>query len=97
LYGTVESHQLKAGKVKDVHLCTCHVFIEIINTSEGEIRKNIIDADLVDCMIALPGQLFYTTQIPVCLWFVARNKKNGVGADDHPPYQKDLKVLRYGK
>jgi len=46
-------------------------------TSEGEIRKNIIEADLVDCMIALPGQLFYTTQIPVCLWFLARNKKNG--------------------
>jgi type I restriction enzyme M protein len=46
-------------------------------TSEGEIRRNIIEADLVDCMIALPGQLFYTTQIPVCLWFVARNKKNG--------------------
>jgi type I restriction enzyme M protein len=45
--------------------------------SEGEIRKNIIEADLVDCMIALPGQLFYTTQIPVCLWFLARNKKNG--------------------
>jgi hypothetical protein len=43
LYGTVESHQLKAGKAKDVHLCTCHVFIEIINTSEGEIRKNIFD------------------------------------------------------
>ena len=46
-------------------------------TSEGEIRKNIIEADLVDCMIAMPGQLFYTTQIPVCLWFLARNKKNG--------------------
>ena len=45
--------------------------------SEGEIRKNIIEADLVDCMIALPGQLFYNTQIPVCLWFLARNKKNG--------------------
>ena len=44
--------------------------------NEGEIRKNIIDADLIDCMIALPGQLFYTTQIPVCLWFAARNKKN---------------------
>jgi len=43
---------------------------------EGAIRKNIIEADLVDCMIALPGQLFYTTQIPVCLWFVARNRKN---------------------
>ena len=46
-------------------------------SSEGEIRKKIIESDLVDCMIALPGQLFYTTPIPVCLWFVARNKKNG--------------------
>jgi type I restriction enzyme M protein len=46
-------------------------------TSEGEIRRSIIENDLVDCMIAMPGQLFYTTQIPVCLWFVARNKKNG--------------------
>jgi type I restriction enzyme M protein len=45
--------------------------------SEGEIRKSIIEGDLVDCMIALPGQLFYTTQIPVCLWFISRNKKNG--------------------
>ncbi|MFQ5779287.1 MAG: N-6 DNA methylase [Nitrospiria bacterium] len=44
-------------------------------SSEGEIRRSIIEADLVDCMIALPGQLFYTTQIPVCLWFVARTKK----------------------
>lgn len=43
--------------------------------SEGEIRKKIIDNDLVDCMIALPGQLFYTTQIPVCLWFISKNKK----------------------
>lgn len=46
-------------------------------SSEGEIRKNIIEADMVDCMMALPGQLFYTTQIPVCLWFVTRNKQNG--------------------
>lgn len=45
------------------------------NTSgEGEIRKQLIDKDLVDCMIALPGQLFYTTQIPVCLWFLTKNK-----------------------
>ncbi len=43
---------------------------------EGEIRKRIIEADLVDCMVALPGQLFYSTQIPVCLWFIARNKRN---------------------
>jgi type I restriction enzyme M protein len=45
-------------------------------SGEGEIRKNIIEADLVDCMVALPGQLFYSTQIPVCLWFIAREKKN---------------------
>ena len=43
-------------------------------TSELEIRINIIASDLVDCMIALPGQLFYTTQIPVCLWFLSKSK-----------------------
>src|SRR5436309_15639818 len=46
-------------------------------SGEGEIRKAIVDADLVDCMVALPGQLFYATQIPVCLWFLARDKRNG--------------------
>ena len=47
------------------------------NTSnEGEIRKNIIEADLVDCMVALPSQLFYNTMIPACLWFIARDKRN---------------------
>jgi type I restriction enzyme M protein len=45
--------------------------------AEFAIRKAIIEADLMDCMITLPGQLFYTTQIPVCLWFLVRNKKNG--------------------
>ena len=49
-----------------------------LNTSgEGEIRKKIIEADLVDCMVAMPGQLFYSTQIPVCLWLLARNKRDG--------------------
>jgi type I restriction enzyme M protein len=46
-------------------------------SGEGEIRKNIVEADLVDCMVALPGQLFYSTQIPVCLWFLARDKGDG--------------------
>ncbi|MFH1471845.1 MAG: class I SAM-dependent DNA methyltransferase [Nanoarchaeota archaeon] len=47
------------------------------NTSgEGEIRKNMVEEDLVDCMVALPSQLFYNTMIPACLWFVARDKKN---------------------
>jgi type I restriction enzyme M protein len=44
-------------------------------TGEGQIRQKIIENDLVDCMIALPGQLFYTTQIPVCLWFLTKNKR----------------------
>lgn len=45
-------------------------------SGEGEIRKNIVEADLVDCMIALPPQLFYGSQIPVCLWFLARGRRN---------------------
>jgi type I restriction enzyme M protein len=52
-------------------------FMSSNQSGEGEIRKNIIEADLVDCMVALPGQLFYSTQIPVCLWFLARDKRNG--------------------
>lgn len=42
---------------------------------EGDIRKNIINADLVDCIVAMPTQLFYTTQIPVSLWFLSKTKK----------------------
>jgi type I restriction enzyme M protein len=44
--------------------------------NEGEIRKNIVEADLVDCMVALPSQLFYNTMISACLWFTARDKLN---------------------
>ena len=43
-------------------------------SGEGDIRQKLIEADLVDCMVALPGQLFYSTQIPVCLWFLSKNK-----------------------
>ena len=46
-------------------------------SGEGEIRKNMIETDLVDCMVALPGGLFYSTGIPACLWFVSRKKANG--------------------
>ena len=45
-------------------------------SNEGEIRKNIVNADLVDCIVGLPSQLFYNTPIPACLWFVSRDKKN---------------------
>jgi len=44
-------------------------------TGEGLIRQKLVENDLVDCMIALPGQLFYTTQIPVCLWFLTKSKQ----------------------
>jgi len=61
------------------------------NTSgEGEIRKAIIEADLVDCMVALPGQLFYSTQIPVCLWFLARDKSGRGGARPRPGQSQGL-------
>ena len=46
-------------------------------SGEGQIRKSLIEADLVDCMVALPSQLFYSTQIPACLWFLARDRKGG--------------------
>ena len=45
-------------------------------SNEGEIRKSIIEADLVDCIVALPGQLFRSTQIPACLWFLSRGRSN---------------------
>jgi type I restriction enzyme M protein len=49
------------------------------STQSGEdvIRKAMVEADVVDCMVALPGQLFYSTQIPACLWFLSRNKNPG--------------------
>ncbi len=44
-------------------------------SGEGEIRKSLVEGDVVECMVALPGQLFFNTQIPVCLWFLAKQKK----------------------
>ena len=46
-------------------------------SGEGEIRKNLIEAGLVDCIVALPGQLFRSTQIPACLWFLSRARSSG--------------------
>lgn len=50
-------------------------------SGEGEIRRAMIEGDSIDCMIALPGQLFYSTQIPACLWFLAKDKSNGIARD----------------
>lgn len=49
--------------------------------NEGDIRKNLIEKDLVECMVALPGQLFTNTQIPACIWFLTKDKKNGLRLD----------------
>lgn len=53
-----------------------------MQSGEGEIRCELIEKGVVDCMVALPGQLFYSTQIPACLWFLARNKNPGNGWRD---------------
>ena len=50
-------------------------------SGEGDIRRALVEADMVDCMVALPGQLFYSTQIPVCLWFLTRSKHDGKRRD----------------
>ncbi|MEJ1128396.1 class I SAM-dependent DNA methyltransferase [Variovorax sp. CCNWLW225] len=52
-------------------------------SGEGDIRREMIKKDIVDCMVALPGQLFYSTQIPACLWFLARDKSNGRAGKAH--------------
>jgi type I restriction enzyme M protein len=62
-------------------------------SGEGEIRKNLVEAGLVDCMVALPGQLFYNTQIPACLWFVAKNRRNGRGMDGRPLRDRSGQIL----
>ena len=58
-------------------------------SGEGDIRRNLLEADLVDCMVALPGQLFYSTQIPACLWFLARDRGSQPEvARGHPSHRK---------
>lgn len=49
--------------------------------NEGEIRKQLIERDYVECMVALPGQLFTNTQIPACIWFLTKDKANGFNLD----------------
>lgn len=67
--------------------------------NEGEIRRSIIEADLVECMVALPGQLFTNTQIPACIWFLTRNKEayNGSRARKGEVLFIDARDLGYMK
>ena len=61
-------------------------------SGEGDIRHALIEADLVDCTVALPGQLFYSTQIPVCFWFLAKNKNADAkrGFHDRSEFENNL-------
>ena len=66
-------HHLSPKGVAGFVLANCSM--SSTSSGEGDIRRSIIEADLVDCMVALPGQLFYSTQIPACLWFLSRSRK----------------------
>jgi type I restriction enzyme M protein len=54
---------------------------------EGDIRRALIEADLVECMVALPGQLFTNTQIPACIWFLTKNKKGRASRPGEPEFR----------
>ena len=62
-------------------------------SGEGDIRRALIEADLVECVVALPGQLFYTTQIPVCLWFLTKDKSSRVRRAERPQRDREGEVL----
>lgn len=62
-------------------------------SGEGTIRQNMVSADKVDCIVAMPGQLFYTTQIPVSLWLLANNKQNGKGQEGKALRDRSGQVL----
>jgi len=62
-------------------------------TGEGDIRKALIENDLVECMVALPGQLFTNTQIPACIWFLSKNKKARTAASGRKLHDRSGEVL----
>lgn len=68
-------HHLAPGGVAGVVLANGSM--SSMQSGEGEIRKHMVEADVVDCMVSLPGNLFYTTPIPACLWFLARDRAAG--------------------
>ena len=62
-------------------------------SGEGEIRKNLVEADLVECIVAMPGQLFFTTGIPVCLWFLTKDKTDRTVKSEHAQRNRKGEVL----
>jgi type I restriction enzyme M protein len=62
-------------------------------SGEGEIRKGLVEADLVECVVAMPTQLFYTTGIPVCLWFLTKDKSSGTVKSERPQRDRKGEIL----
>jgi type I restriction enzyme M protein len=62
-------------------------------SGEGEIRKNLVEADLVECIVAMPGQLFYSAQIPVCLWFLTKDKTDRTVTSERTQRNRKGEVL----
>jgi type I restriction enzyme M protein len=62
-------------------------------SGEGEIRKNLVEDDLVECIVALPDKLFYTTGIPVCLWFLTKDKSNRKVKTEHTQRDRKGEIL----
>lgn len=75
LYRAPKRHGQRFG---DIAVVLANGSMPSTQSGEGEMRQTIIERDVIDCMIALPGQLFYSTQIPACLWFFARDKTNSI-------------------
>lgn len=63
------------------------------SSGEGDIRKNLVEADLVECIVALPSQLFFTTQIPVCLWFLTKDKTSRKVKSERPQRDRAGEIL----
>lgn len=72
-------HHLSASGIAGVVLANGSM--SSMQSGEGDIRRAMVQADAVDAMVALPGQLFFGTQIPACLWILAKDKSNGIARD----------------
>ncbi len=62
-------------------------------SGEGDIRQRMVEADLVECIVAMPSQLFYTAQIPVCLWFLTKDKTDRKVKSERPQRNRKGEVL----
>ncbi|HCE2446404.1 TPA: type I restriction-modification system subunit M [Vibrio parahaemolyticus] len=81
-YGWIQHMLYQLKETGSMGLLLANGSMSSNTNNEGEIRKALIEDDKVECMVALPGQLFTNTQIPACIWFLTKNKKGGNGKRD---------------